>query len=68
MSLRASDLSIGMTVCFKSDVEQAGIITRIFRDYGRVRVVVKPAGDQFEGDYLTDSPTTVLDIDQLWLE
>lgn len=66
--MRASELVFGMTVCFKSDVEQCGIIDRIFRRDGQVLVVVRHMGDGFQGDYLRDQDTTILTLDEIWIE
>jgi len=62
-----SELKIGMAVCFKSDVEQCGVITKIYRENGKISVMVRHMGNGFEGDYLQDQDTTILSLDDIWI-
>ena len=59
---------IGDTIGFKSDIEQYGIIVGINTNgWGDVEYEVKPAGDHFEGEYLSRTQqTTDVRADRCW--
>jgi len=56
-------VKVGNTVCFKSDFEQCGTITKI---QGDKLTLENPDG--FGGDYLRYATTTVEDARDCWLD
>jgi hypothetical protein len=57
-------VKVGDWVCFKSDVEQSGCITRI--DGDRLFLVAGPNG--FSGDYIGGQEKTVQSARDCWIE
>jgi hypothetical protein len=62
-------IHIGDYVCFKSDFEQCGRITKIERaGYASRTKLTLVNEDGFGGHYLRYATTTVVDADDCWIE
>jgi hypothetical protein len=57
-------VEIGDYVCFKSDIEQGGVVYRIEGD----RLYIQAGPNGFDGDYLRGAETTVQRAVDCWLD
>ena len=61
------EVTVGDVVCFKSDIEQSGVIVEIKQSYtGKALVLENKSG--FHGDYIGGSTITTEEASDCWLE
>ena len=58
-------VSIGDRVCFKSDVEQCGIIVKVA---GNILTLKAPSDGGFEGGYIGGNEYTTVDARECWID
>ena len=63
-------VKVGQYVCFKSDYEQCGKVTKIARGmFGGVMLSIASTSDGgFGGDYLCGAEATVQNAEDCWVE
>jgi hypothetical protein len=65
-----SVVKVGDYVCFKSDYEQCGKVTKIAHGmFGGVMLTIASGSDEgFGGDYIGGAETTVQSAEDCWVE
>jgi hypothetical protein len=61
------EVTVGDVVCFKSDIEQSGVITRIRQDTLGRRVLVLENRHGFQGGYIGGETTTQELAQECWI-